>query len=110
MSGTSKHGFMPEASDEELGRDAHAGTGNEGESRESDYFKEEGDDTTDGGGTDHTAGGSGGADPTAEKKKKSVAPRKDRTPQVLANVTDTVTEVSPSEKMNKNRYLNGNYF
>ena len=105
MSGTSKHGLMPEASEE--GRDADAAaTGNEGEGREadaaatgneSDYFPEEGDDTTDGGGTDRTAGGSGGADPPAEKKKKkSVAPRKDRTPQVLANVTDTFTEVTPS--------------
>ena len=110
MSGTSKHGFMPEASDEEEGWDAHAATGNEEEGweadaaatgnveegQESEYFEEEGDDTTDGGGTDRTDGGSGGADPTAEKKKKAWAPRKERTPQVLANVTDAITEVSPS--------------
>ena len=118
MSGTSKHGFMPEASDEEerrdahvetdnereAGRDAHAATDNEGEGRvanaartdNDEYFEEDGDDTTDGGGTDHTTGGSGGADPPAEKKKKSGAPRKDRTPQVLANITDVITEVSAS--------------
>ena len=86
MSGTSKHGLMPEASEEARDADA-AATGNEGEGREadaaatgneSDYFPEEGDDTTDGGGTDRTAGGRGGADPATEKKKKkSVAPRKD---------------------------------
>ena len=39
MSGTSKHEFMPEASEE--GRDADAvATDNEGEGRESDYFEE----------------------------------------------------------------------
>ena len=46
------------------------------------------DDTTDGG--DHTDGGS---DPTAPKQKKE---RRDRTPQVLVNVTDHFTEVTPS--------------
>ena len=109
MSDTFKHGFMPEASDEEEGRDAHAATGNEEEGQEADaaaigneeegqeseYFEEEGDDTTDGGGTDRTDGGSGG-DLTAKKKKKARAPRKERMPQVLANVTDAITEVSPS--------------
>ena len=43
--------------------------------------------TTDGG--DHTDGGN----PTARKQKKQ---RKERTPQVLANVTDHFTEVMPS--------------
>ena len=65
-------------------------------------------ETTDGG--DHTYGGSGhedddyttddrtdggsGSNPTAQKKEKK--PRRDRTPQVLANVTDEFTLVSPS--------------
>ena len=48
----------------------------------------EDDATTDGG--DHT---DGGGDPTAPKEKKE---RKDRTPQVLSNVTDHFTEVTPS--------------
>ena len=50
----------------------------------------EDDTTTDGG--DHTDGG-GGSNPTAPKQKK---PRRDRTPQALANVTDVFTEVTPS--------------
>ena len=43
--------------------------------------------TTDGG--DHTDGGNS----TAQKQKKQ---RKERTPQVIANVTDHFTEVTPS--------------
>ena len=48
----------------------------------------EDDTTTDGG--DHTDGGS---NPTAPKQKKV---RRDRTPQVLANVTEHFTAVTPS--------------
>ena len=61
----------------------------EHEGREDDDTTDGGDHTTDGG--DHTASGSG-TNPTAEKK--AAKPRKDRKPQVLANVTDEFTLVS----------------
>ena len=120
MSGPSdKHGPEASSAEEEeweataRGNEAEEGPeaaarGNEAEEgHESDYFAEEaeeGDDTTDGDGTDPVAtdGGSGGDPAPAEpapaekKKKKPRAPRKDRTPQVFANITDDITEVSLS--------------
>ena len=51
-----------------------------------------GADHTDVGGGDHTDGG-GGSNPTAKRHKK---PRKDRTPQAVAPITDTFTKVSLS--------------
>ena len=49
-----------------------------------DYEQEDEDETTTTDGGDHTDGGN----PTAQKEKKQ---RRDRTPQVLANVTDEFT-------------------
>ena len=57
-----------------------------------DVSEDEDDDTETTDGNDHTASGSG-TKPTAEKKAK--IPRKDRAPQVLANITDEFTLVSP---------------
>jgi len=63
----------------------------------------EDDTTTDGG--DHTDGG-GGSNPTAPKQKK---PRRDRTPQALANVTDAFTEVTPSGQPVEPKHLAKGY-
>ena len=76
----------------ERGDDEHEGREDDAETTDEYGVSEhEDDDTTDGG--DHTAGGSG-SNPTAKKKAKK--PRKDRAPQVLANITDEFTVVSPS--------------
>ena len=72
------------ADDEQEGREDDAETSFEGGHE---------DDTTTTDGGDCTDGGSGG-NPTAQKKEKKQ--RRDRTPQVLANVTDEFTEVTPS--------------
>ena len=63
----------------------------------------EDDTTTDGG--DHMDGG-GGSNPTAPKQKK---PRRDRTPQVLANITDVFTEVTPSGQPVEPKHLANGY-
>src|SRR4051794_29637070 len=69
-----------------------------GERADDEHEEKEGDvETTDYGGSDHSNDDTttdGGSKATAEKKAKR--PRKDRTPQVLANITDEFTFVSPS--------------
>ena len=60
-----------------------------------------------GGGQGHTDVGAGGNPPPA--KKKSTKPRKDRTPQAVATVTDTFTKVSLSGQPQEPRNIAKGY-
>ncbi|KAM0827572.1 hypothetical protein ACQ4PT_068114 [Festuca glaucescens] len=88
--------------DEEEGLDAAAETGDEGEGQgaavETGDEEEAWDDAAETGEetTDRTKGDSGGNPEEAKKKRKARRPRRDRKPQVLANVTDAFTLVSAS--------------
>ncbi|KAM0882065.1 hypothetical protein ACQ4PT_032539 [Festuca glaucescens] len=82
-----------ETGDEEEGRDDAAETGDEEDGR--DDAAETGDETTEGH-TNHTDGDSSGNHEEAQKKRKAKRPRRDRKPQVLANVIDAFTKVSES--------------
>ncbi|KAM0850333.1 hypothetical protein ACQ4PT_053176 [Festuca glaucescens] len=82
-----------ETGDEEEGRGAAVEPGNEEEGW--DNAVETGDETTEGH-TDRTDGDSGGNPEEAQKKRKAKMPRRDRKPQVLANITDAFRNVSES--------------
>ena len=85
------------------------------EGEETDSTSTDGDATTTEGGGDHTEGGGdrteggGGSNLPAKKRRKSTRPRKDRTPQVVSNVTDTFTEVSQSGKPKQPRIIAKGY-
>jgi len=85
------------------------------EGEETDSTSTDGDATTTEGGGDQTEGGGdrteggSGSNPPAKKRRKSTRPRKDRTPQVVSNVTDTFTEVSQSGKPKQPRIVAKGY-
>jgi hypothetical protein len=76
-----------ESSDESWGAASESGDEEEGQ----DDAAETGEETT-----DRTEGDSSGNPEEAKKKRKAKRPRRDRRPQVLANITNPFTLVSES--------------
>ncbi|KAK1662833.1 hypothetical protein QYE76_050992 [Lolium multiflorum] len=97
-----------DAASEGEGRDASEGEGrdaaSEGEGRgaaadtgdEDEIWEETGEETGEETAANRTEGDSGGNPQEGKKKRTARRPRRDRRPQVLANVTDAVTVVSES--------------